>query len=157
MEDIRNMRQDSVTEKLVIYSKDSNHNVSFLARLALVLICKTLYNQLIMIHFGVLPYIESLHLVSTSTDDEEMKQETKWIAKFAKDSYFLALEGVVNSLIIMTMERLERKNKGVVYRNCLRALAYLYMNGMCGEEMYKADYLELIASHAKRAMKKSVK
>jgi hypothetical protein len=104
-----------------------------------------------MIHYGVLPYLETLHLSYTS-DPEETFDHVKWIARFTKDSCYLALGGTVNTLIMYAMKCLERETNEGIACKCLKALSYLYMNGNCDDDMFKPQFIALIAKHAKKAL-----
>eukprot|EP01022_Parablepharisma_sp_SALTPOND_P007245 TRINITY_DN1295_c0_g1_i1.p2 TRINITY_DN1295_c0_g1~~TRINITY_DN1295_c0_g1_i1.p2 ORF type:complete len:300 (-),score=29.21 TRINITY_DN1295_c0_g1_i1:2937-3836(-) len=131
--------------------EDDYSNITYLARFCLLLLCKTLQNQVILVRFNVALALERFHMFPIRSDTE-FKERVRWLCKFAKQSSQLALEEVANSLAVTAINLLQKADYARTRARCLKAISYLYMTGLCSEERYKPSEIKLIIKHLIQSM-----
>ena len=151
-EDIRNLRSFQVMHSLAVLATGSGYsNTVYLARYCLLLLCKTLQNQAVLVKFSIVPYLENFHLFPLP-EGPELDERIRWLSKFSKQCGNLALGGVINSLAILSMQYLKIAVSAQSRSRCLKALAYLYMTGLCSDERYSVEDVQLVTSYLSNAM-----
>ncbi len=141
------MRDDH--KSTTYFPRISSHR--FLARFCLLLLCKSLQNQVVLVRFSALACIEGFHKFPVGSNGA-FDERVRWLAKFAKQADQLALEGVANSLAITSLIYLKEAVNEDSCSHCLKAIAYFYMMGFCTEERYNVEDIELVTEHLRRAV-----
>jgi len=151
-DDIRNLRSYQVMYKLSkIAIQDEYSEIVYLARFCLLLLCKVVQNQVTLVKFNVVPYLETFHLFPL-LDGPAFSERVRWLAAFAKQSGHLALEGVINSLTITAMKSLKVATLPIDIGNCLKAISYLYMSGLCLEERYSSQEIKIVTEQIAKSV-----
>jgi hypothetical protein len=84
---------------------------------------------------------------------ENVDEQIRWFAVFAKDSGQLSLKVVANCLVIIAVNFLLQATSVHNKVNCLRTIAYLYMTGLCSENRYTQVEIQLITKELKEAIR----
>lgn len=151
-EEFNSLRSVQVIHQLVTVAVQPGDASSiYLARVALLFFCKVLQNQIIMVRYNVVELLEGLHNFPIETG-ETFDEQVRWIAIFAKESGQLALKTVANSLTINAINLLLKAQSITNRSTCLKAIAYLYMSGLCSENRYTPVEIQLITRQLSEAL-----
>ena len=104
-----------------------------------------------MVRFDVLKNLEEFHLFKTN-NETLVAERSRWLAKYSKQSGQIALESVVNSLIVSAMAYLKDNNTEETYCYALKSLSYLFMSSLAADERFNLEDLTLITTHLKKAI-----
>lgn len=139
-----------IHQLITIALKHLETSAPYFARIALLFFSKVLENQIIMVRFDAINLLETLHLFPIKPG-EVLDEQIRWFAVFAKDSGHLSLKVVTNSLAIKAMSFLAQATSIINRINCLKAIAHLYMTGLCSENRFTPTEIQLITKELREA------
>jgi hypothetical protein len=114
--------------------------------MSLLLLCKSVFNQAVMLKYNMVPSLARIHLHDIETG-RLFTERCYWLAMFARQSYYLTLDCVVKSLIIDTFQMLRAATAFEQQALLLKALSYFYMTSLCDETLYTREYISFVMQH----------